>query len=290
MFEGPLEVLIALQTSSPPGCSAHRPRFRFCCFGFCEVITKSDVWPRVLCQNTLRTRFAYLQRTFGVMQQALRVRDVAQERLSYRMLLFCKRPSSLCSARRGCVGGGFRFVSVHPRYARPPAALRYRSSAVPRASRRGQTNARLYVWVHELQTRFVLCNIPHLTAFGRTPASERRVPRNGGLISRAFLAHVVRVPGEGGPRQQKANPDVDWAAFQAPILGAASSRRGGPAGCVASEGGALHNANAFLCNSQKRRKPQTRPTPRQPNSANHASVLYALLPLGSPHIARKVDA
>ena len=60
------------------------------------------------------------------------------------------------SARRGCIGGGLCYARVPPRVARPPAVLRYRSSAVPRAARRGQTTACFLVWVHKSRTRVVL--------------------------------------------------------------------------------------------------------------------------------------
>ena len=69
---------------------------------------------------------------------------------------------------------------------------------------------------------------PLLTSFGRTPASGRRDPcfETGGLLSSAFLAVVVRVHGEVGPGQQKANPNVDSSSVTATLWGARRESRG----------------------------------------------------------------
>ena len=77
-------------------------------------------------------------------------RSVGPERLCGRGVCGLQRPQKRLRWQR------FVFCERPPRCARPPAALRYRSSAVPRASRRGQTNAWFLVWVRGSRTRFVL--------------------------------------------------------------------------------------------------------------------------------------
>ena len=66
-----------------------------------------------------------------------------------------ERAFVFCSAGR-CIRGRVRCAALPLAFARPPAVLRCRSSAVPRASRRGQTTARFLVWVHRSRTTVVL--------------------------------------------------------------------------------------------------------------------------------------
>ena len=68
-------------------------------------------------------------------------------------------------------------------FARPPAAPRRRSFAVPRASRRGQTFACFLVWgVRILDEVRIVQRAPFgCYASGRTPASGRRDPRRGSV-------------------------------------------------------------------------------------------------------------
>ena len=56
-------------------------------------------------------------------------------------------------------------------------------------------------------------------ASGRTPRLSAATP-GGGLLSSAFLASMVRVHGEVGPGQQKANPDAGSSSVKATLWGA----------------------------------------------------------------------
>jgi len=53
----------------------------------------------------------------------------------------------------------------------------------PTLARMGQIPASFLAFVvRGSETSFAFCNAPLLTSFGRTPASGRRAPRNGGLL------------------------------------------------------------------------------------------------------------
>ena len=56
------------------------------------------------------------------------------------------------------------------------------------------------------------------SASGRTPATNVATP-GGGLLSSAFLASMVRVQGESGRGQQKANPNVESSSVKVPLRG-----------------------------------------------------------------------
>ena len=128
------------------------------------------------------------------------------------------------------------------------------------------------------ETRFALCSVPpsRLRSVG-PPRLDAATPE-GGLLSSAFLASMVRVHDEVRPGQQKANPNVDSGSVTDPLRGSRRQSRGsGRArsarrGTVASrkprlkstrEGGALHNASALSRNRQERRTTQT-PRAKQP--------------------------
>ena len=69
--------------------------------------------------------------------------------------------------------------------------------------------------------RFALCNVPpSRAARSAGPPRLDDAPPGGGLISSAFLASVVRVHGEGGPGQQKANPNAESSSVKATLWGA----------------------------------------------------------------------
>ena len=101
---------------------------------------------------------------------------------------------------------------------------------------------------------------------GRTPASGRRAPQNGGLISSAFLASVVCVHGEDCPGQQKANPNVGLGNVSSPHFGGCGVQpvsKQGPTEHAVREGGALHNTHALLCNARGN-VAQQKPSPARP--------------------------
>ena len=67
---------------------------------------------------------------------------------------------------------------------------------------------------------FALCNGPPSDAThpAGPPRLDAAAPGRG-LLSSAFLASLVRVHGDGGPGQQKANPDVDLGSVKVPPRG-----------------------------------------------------------------------
>ena len=158
---------------------------------------------------------------------------LVEKRLHRRRCVFCERLSS--------------------RAARPPAAPRSRSSAIPRASRRGQTDACFLVRVRGSETRFVLCNVPPSHCVRPDPRDSRRAPQRVAVLKR-FLGFY-------GSRSWRwwswaARSELERASGRrlAPYLRAqraqwgAATKRSEERGAERSEGGALHNTNAFLCN------------------------------------------
>ena len=74
---------------------------------------------------------------------------------------------------------------------------------------------------------FALCSVPpSRTACSGGPPRLDAAPPRGWLFPSAFLASMVRVHGEVGPRQQKANPNVDSSNVTSPLGGCGVQPRG----------------------------------------------------------------
>ena len=75
---------------------------------------------------------------------------------------------------------------------------------------------------------FVFCNVPPSRLRSAGPPRLDAAAPAGGLLSSAFLAHMVRVHGEGGSGQQKSEPKRGIEQRHRPPPGVAAFSRGGP--------------------------------------------------------------
>ena len=147
-----------------------------------------------------------------------------QKRLHRRRCVFCGRHSS-----RYALGPQRPFAVARPlspalRAGDKPLLVSWSGFVDLRRGSRCAASPLLGLWPRPdphgrcIRERVCFATPPLLTAFGRTPAANAATP-GGGLLSSAFLASGVRVRGEGGPEQQKANPNVDSSSVKDPLRG-----------------------------------------------------------------------